>query len=95
MIKQTVMGSMFTKMEHAMRATGKMICNMAKAKRFGLMAPITMAIMKWAKSKAKGLTYGLIVQNTMVTGLITRSTVLESTLGSTVVSTKENGEKTT
>lgn len=81
MIKQMAMVFTFTSMEQGMRANGKMICNMAKEKKLGLMAQF-MRVSTWlARSMDLVSIPGMMVQDTKANGLKIRLEVMELILG--------------
>lgn len=72
MIKRMVMVFILTLMEPNIKDIGKMICSMVLALKLGQMDLATRAIIKTVKSMEREPMYGVIVQNTWVSGLTTR-----------------------
>lgn len=72
MIKRMVMAYTLMLMELNIKDIGKMISSMVLALKLGQMDLATRAIIKTVKSMGREPMYGVIVQNTWVSGLTTR-----------------------
>lgn len=72
MIKRMVMAYTLMLMELNIKDIGKMISSMVLALKLGQMDLATRAIIKTVKSMEREPMYGVIVQNTWVSGLTTR-----------------------
>ena len=73
MIRRMGGEDLFIIMELAMKEFGKMICSMAKVKKYGLTEPNIKENILWAKSMDKDATNGAMVPNTKANGSTIKS----------------------
>ena len=93
--KPTAMAPISMSTEHVMRANGKMIYSMVRARRLGLMARYTRDSTFQARSTASEYTVGTMARAMRVNGMKIRYAASVHTHGSMAVSTRGSGLTTT